>query len=98
MDVRRGSWDALGGPKWFFGLTDRSGTCWGNTGEVRDGSGDHRGGLGRVAGPSERSGQVGGPSERSGMGRGTIGEVRDGSEDFWGGPEWVHGTLGEVQE
>ena len=40
----------------------------GNYGEVRDGSGYPPGGLGRV----------GGPSRRSGTGRGTLGDVRDG--------------------
>ena len=46
--------------------------------EVRDGSGDPRGGPGRVGGHSERSK---GPSVKSGTGQGTLGEshgeVRD---------------------
>ena len=52
--------------------------------EVRDGSEDHREGLGRV----------GGTSGRSKMGRGTLRDVRDGSGDTWGGLGWVGGPSG----
>ena len=54
----------------------RFGTGWGTAGEVRDGSGDPRGGPGRVEGPSGRSG----------TGRRTHGEVLHGSGDYRGGP------------
>ena len=57
-------------------------------GEVRDGSGDPRGGPGRVEGPSGSSG----------TGRGTLGEVWDGSRDPRGVPEMGRGTLGEVRD
>ena len=66
-----------GGPSGKFG------TVLGTLREVRDGSGDARGGTGRV----------GGLSEKSGTGCGTLGEdwetlreVRDGSGDPRGGP------------
>ena len=54
----------------------RSGTGRGTLGEVRDGSGVTREGLGRVLGPSVRSE----------TGRATIGKVRDGPGEPWGGP------------
>ena len=64
---------------------------------VRDGSGDLRGGLGRVGGPSRRFGTGRGtrgevwdgferPSERSGTGWETLGEVWDGLGDSCGEP------------
>ena len=56
-------------------------------GEVRDGSWDDRGGLGRV----------GGPSRKSGTGWGTIGVVRDGSGETPRGPGLVEGTHREVR-
>ena len=62
----------------------RSGTSRGNFLEVRDGSGEPRGGPGRVEGLSGRSG----------TGRVNLEEVRDGSEDYWGGP----GLVGELLE
>ena len=49
----------------------RFGTGQGTLEEVQDGSGETRGGQGRV----------GGPSGRSVTGRGTLEEVRDGSGD-----------------
>ena len=71
-----------------------SGTCRGTLREVQDGSGDPRGGLGRVWGPSGKSrtcretlGVVRNGSETSGTDRGTHGEFRDG----WG-------TLGEFRD
>ena len=48
-------------------------------GKVRDGSGDPRGGQGRV----------GEPSDRSRTGRGTLEKVRDRSGDMRGGLERV---------
>ena len=66
-------------------------------GEVWNGSGDLRGGTGRVAGPSERFG----------TGWKTSPEVRDGSEEPTKGSGWFggpyqrsgmgRGTLGEVR-
>ena len=53
----------------------------GTFGEIRDGSGDPRGGPVRV----------GGPSRRSGSDWGTRWEVRDGSGDPRGGPGRVGG-------
>ena len=52
--------------------------------EVRDGSGDPRGGLGQVGGPLGRSSTIKEPSGRSGTGQetlegtGRVGEVRHG--------------------
>ena len=59
---------------------------WGTIGEVRDGSGDHRGGPG----------QVGRPTGRFGTGQKTLGEIRDRSEDPRGGPGTGRETLREV--
>ena len=67
--------------------SERSGMGRGNLPEVRDGSGDTRGGPGQVGGTSLTSGTGRGNlpevldrghSGRSGMGRGTLGEFRDG--------------------
>ena len=65
-DVLDGSRDPWRGPGLVGRPTGRSGTGWGTNGEVRyglgtfgevrDGLGNTRGGLGRVGGPSERSG------------------------------------------
>ena len=59
--------------------------------KVRDGSGDSRGGLGLVGGPSERS-----ETGRGTLGevRGTLEEVRNGSGDYRGGPGRVGGPSG----
>ena len=67
--------------------------------DVREWSGDRRGGLKLVGVPKEGTGQIGdprgsprrveGPSGRSGPGRGTIGEVRNGSRDPQGSTERV---------
>ena len=48
-------------------------------GEVRDGSGDPRRGRDGSTDTRGGLGRVGGPSRRSGTGQGTIGEVQDGS-------------------
>ena len=74
-----------------WGISQRSGTGWGNLGvardgsrnipEVWDGSGDPRSGEGRVGVTSERSGTGWGTFWRSTTGPGTLGEVRDGSGD-----------------
>ena len=56
----------------------RSGTGRGTPLEVRDGSGDSRGGPGRV----------GGPSSRCWTGHGTLGEVMDGSSILGGVQDW----------
>ena len=67
-------------------------------GEVRNGSGDPRGGPGLVMGLTGRSGTCWGLSMRFGTGRGALGEVRDGSEDprgglgRVGGPSRISGT------
>ena len=63
----------------------RSGMGRKTHGEVRNGSEDPRGGLGRVRGPSGRSK----------TGRETLGEVREESGDSgWSGPR--RGTIREV--
>ena len=89
----------------------RSGTGWGTLGKIRDGSvslkevldgsGDPRGGLGRVGGHSWRSGICRGTIGVSGTGCGTLKDFQDGSEDPWGGPGqfWGHsGRCGTGQE
>ena len=59
---------------------ERSRTGRGTLGEVWDGSGDSRGGLGRVLGPLGWSGTGRGTLREVQTGRGTLGEVRDGFE------------------
>ena len=77
------------GPERSGGLAVWSGTCPGTLQDVWDGSGDNRGGPGRVGGPSWRlgtgrgnppkgSGQLIGPSKKYRTGRGIIGEARNG--------------------
>ena len=56
----------------------RSGTGRGTPLEVRDGSGDSRGGPGRVENPQVGPGLVVGLPGRSGTGRGTLPKGRDG--------------------
>ena len=58
-------------------ISVRSGTDRGTLGEFRDWSGDSRGVLRRVGGPTERSGMV----------RWTIGDIPDGWRDYRSGPE-----------
>ena len=88
-----------------------SGTGQVTLGEVRDGSGDPRGGLARVEGSSGRfgmgrakhgevRGRVGVPSGRFGTSRETFGEVRNGSGYSRGGPGRVgfsRGGSGRVE-
>ena len=50
-------------------------------GEVRDGSGDPRGGRDGSGDPQGGPGRLGGTSERSGAARGNLEEVWDGSGD-----------------
>ena len=54
--------------------------------EVRDGSGDPRGGPERVKGPSGRFVMGRGTLGEFRDGSGTLGEVRNGSRDLRGGP------------
>ena len=80
----------------------------GTLGEVQDGSGDTRRGLGRVRDPRGGPVFVGKPTQKSTSGRGTLEEGQDGSGNPRGGPGlvWGHlgrfgfgqGTLGEVQD
>ena len=51
---------------------------WGTLGEVRDGSGDPRGGPDESRDPWGGLVRVGGLFRKSGMGRWTLGKVRDG--------------------
>ena len=53
--VLDGSVDISEGPRRVGGPTGRSGTGWGNLGEVHDGSGETLGGTGRVGVPLGRS-------------------------------------------
>ena len=62
-------------------VRDRTGTFL----EVQDGSGEPRGGPGRVEGPWRKSG----------MGQGTLPEVRDGLGDPPVGLGWVGGPSGK---
>ena len=90
-------WGHSEGPVVVKGLSERSGTDWGNLWEVRygsgtlrevqDGSGDPRWGPGRFGGPSERSGQVVDPWGGLGRVEGPSRRCRTG----WG-------SIGAIQE
>ena len=58
---------------------------WGTLGEVRDGSGDPRGGPGQIVGPSGRSRTGQRTLKEVRDGSGTLAEVLDGSRDPRGG-------------
>ena len=58
VEILNGLGDSLGGLARFMGASRWSGIL----GEVRDGSGEPRGGSGRVRGPSVGPGWVEGPS------------------------------------
>ena len=67
----------------------RSWTGRGTLGEVRHGSGDPRGGLGRVGGLSRKSRACGGKLGAVRDVSRTIPVVLDASGDTWGGPACV---------
>ena len=60
-----------------WGTSGRLGTGWCILGEVRDGSGDPRGGPDGSGYPRGGPGNVGGPSGRFETSRGSLGEVRN---------------------
>ena len=74
------------------GPSGMSGKGRGTHVEVREGSGDPRGGRGRLGYRPWGLGRVGGTSHWSGMGRGTLGNAWDGS----GYPRGGRGRVGDI--